>query len=216
MFWAKTVLRPKYIHAVTFDYGQKHKIEIESSRKVAEMAGVTSHEIINIGPILIGSSPLVNSNFSVGRYASVDNLPKGVEPTFVPGRNALFLTIAANRASALGTDDIVTGVCEADFAGYFDCRQVFITKFAEALSEGLFGVPDRLTIHTPLMSLTKMHSVLLASGLEGCMEALAYSHTCYNGEVPPCGECHACLLRKRGFIEANIADPLVVRTSNAN
>lgn len=211
LFWAKHVLKPKHLHAVTFNYGQKHKVEIASSRIIADMAGVASHEVIDIGPILIGSSPLVNDKFSVGRYASVDQLPSGVEPTFVPGRNALFLTIAANRAVALGTSEIITGVCEADFAGYFDCRRIFITKVAEALSEGIFGVPDRLSIHTPLMQLTKKQSVELATQLEGCMEALTYSHTCYNDEVPPCGECHACLLRIRGFVEAGVPDPLMVR-----
>ena len=120
------------VHAVTFNYGQRHSIEIEAAKKVAEMAGCNSHEIIDLGRVLKGTSPLVSDN-PVGHYASADQLPGGLEPTFVPCRNLLFLTIAANRAIVLVCDVMVTGVCEADFGGYPDCRREFIDALEKTL-----------------------------------------------------------------------------------
>jgi 7-cyano-7-deazaguanine synthase len=175
------------------------------------MAGVKSHEVIDMGPILKGTSPLVNSSNSVGSYKNADELPGGVEPTFVPSRNILFLTVASNRAACLGITDMTTGVCQEDFGGYYDCRRVFIDHMEKSLSEGIYGNPDTFKIHTPLMFLTKKESVELAQSLDGCMEALQYSHTCYNGQFPPCGTCHACILRARGFEQAGIEDPIKKR-----
>jgi len=209
LFWAKSKFDE--VHAVTFDYGQKHSIELESAKKIAKMAGVASHEVIELGPVLKGTSPLVNSDYEVGQYPSHEELPEGVEPTFVPARNILFLTIAANRAACLGITDMVTGVCQEDFAGYHDCRHTFIVAMTKALGEGIYGSDFVFDIHTPLMFMTKRDSVDLACKLEGCMEALAYSHTCYNGQYPPCGHCHACLLRQKGFDHAGIEDPLFER-----
>lgn len=198
------------VHAVTFNYGQRHMIEIESAIAVAQAVGVSSHEIIDLGAtILKSSSPLVSSN-PVGRYSSVDELPGGVEPTFVPGRNILFLTIAANRAAALGIRDIFTGVCEEDFGGYFDCRQTFIDAMQASIGEGIAGKPDYYKIHTPLMNLTKKASVLLAQEILGddFDRVMGLTHTCYNGVKGGCGECHACILRDRGFKDAGMVDPI--------
>jgi 7-cyano-7-deazaguanine synthase len=197
------------VHAVTFNYGQRHKIEIESAVKVAEMSGVASHEIIDMGSILKGRSPLVSDN-KVGQYESVDELPDGVEPTFVEGRNLLFLTIAANRAAVIGITDIFMGVCEEDFAGYWDCRQKFIDATAIALGEAIYGTSDKFKIHTPLMNLTKAQSVHLAVETLGDRfgEVFLNTHTCYDGVSGGCGKCHACILRDRGFKDAGIADPI--------
>lgn len=206
------------VHAVTFNYGQKHAVELQSARTIAELAGVASHEIVNVGPILAGTSPLVNPEYEVESYASADVLPGGLEKTFVPGRNALFLILAANRAYALRCNAIYTGVCQADSGGYPDCRQDFINSIQETINYGFRfddNDPFKVEIITPLMDLTKAESVVLAQQLPGCMEALAYSHTCYNGATPPCGTCHACLLRSRGFEDAGVADPLVERFANA-
>lgn len=207
--WAKQQFDE--VHAVTFDYGQRHSREINAAVTVAEMLGATSHEIVCVPDILKGTSPLVNKGEVVESYANADVLPGGLEKTFVPMRNMLFLVIAANRATCLGIDNLVTGVCQEDFGGYPDCRQSFITPTQLAINEALFLTPEEMTfqIHTPLMDLTKKASVELAVSLPGCMEALAFTHTCYNGENPPCGHCHACLLRSRGFAEAGIPDPLV-------
>ncbi|WP_231848241.1 7-cyano-7-deazaguanine synthase QueC [Gloeobacter violaceus] len=197
------------VHAVTFEYNQRHAIELESARAVGQALGLTGHEFIRLGPLLKGTSPLV-SDAPLGQYASAAELPAGVEPTFVPGRNILFLTLAANRAFCLGTGDIVIGVCEADFAGYWDCRQVFVEAMARALGEGIYGDANAIRIHTPLMRLTKAETVKLSVEVLGerFEEVLALSHTCYAGVRGGCGRCHACILRDRGFREAGVPDPI--------
>ncbi|NJM28415.1 MAG: 7-cyano-7-deazaguanine synthase QueC [Pseudanabaena sp. RU_4_16] len=197
------------VHAITFDYGQRHVIELESAIAIAKAFNLASHEIIQLGPILKGTSPLV-SDTPLEQYDSTQDLPGGVEPTFVPARNLLFLTLAANRAAVLGIKDIFMGVCEADFAGYYDCRQVFVDAMATAIGEGVWGNPHAFTIHTPLMHLTKAESVQLAVEVLGdrFAEILALTHTCYAGVHGGCGKCHACLIRDRGFTVAGVADPI--------
>jgi 7-cyano-7-deazaguanine synthase len=197
------------VHAITFDYGQRHLIELESAITIAKAFNLSSHEIIQLGPILKGTSPLV-SDTPLGQYDSTAELPGGVEPTFVPARNILFLTIASNRAAVLGIKDIFMGVCEADFAGYYDCRQVFVDAMATAIGEGVWGNPDAFVIHTPLMHLTKAESVQLAVEVLGdrFAEIMALTHTCYAGVKGGCGKCHACLIRDRGFTVAGVADPI--------
>lgn len=215
LYWAKQTFYD--IHAVTFDYGQRHKREIEAARWIAEMAEVKSHEVIKIPDILKGTSPLV-SDKEPEQYENWQSLPGGLEDTFVPCRNILFLTIAANRAYAHGVTDIVTGVAQEDFGGYPDCRENFIFQMQRALIEGLTlstTEPMRnLIIHTPLMHMSKADTVRLAQNLEGCMAALAHSHTGYDNAYPPTGKDHATLLRAKGFEQAGVPDPLVVRAVN--
>lgn len=215
LFWAKQSFDE--VHAVTFNYNQRHSLEIESAKKIAEMAGVASHEVVDLGPILTGTSPLVSSN-DLEQYEDHASLPGGLEKTFVPMRNQLFLTISANRAYVLGTTNLVTGVCQEDFGGYPDCRRDFIDQLENAIAFGTFtgkdGAPGRLTIHTPLMYLTKAQSVILALELgDECWSALGYSHTSYDGQYPPTGHDHATLLRQKGFEEAGFPDPLVLRAA---
>lgn len=201
----------KKVHAVTFNYGQKHSIEIQSAIEVAKILQLESHEIIDLGEgILKGSSPLINERTHLGLYASAEELPDGIEPTFVYGRNILFLTVAANRAAVLGVKDLYVGLCQADFAGYPDCRQVFVDRMSAALGEGIYGNGNAFKIHVPLMDLTKSESVILAKQLlkENFDRVMARTHTCYAGVKGGCGKCHACLLRDRGFQQAGIADPL--------
>ncbi|KAM3099908.1 7-cyano-7-deazaguanine synthase QueC [Phormidesmis sp. 146-12] len=196
------------VHAVTFDYQQRHLIELESAIAVAKALNL-KHDVSAIGSILNSTSPLV-SDASLDEYASVEELPTGVESTFIPGRNILFLTLAANRAVCLGIRDIFIGVCETDFAGYWDCRQSFVNAMAIALGEGFYGQPHAFEIHTPLMNLTKADSVQLAREVLGDRfeEVMSLTHTCYAGVKGGCGKCHACLLRDRGFREAGIDDPI--------
>ncbi|MHC5067932.1 MAG: 7-cyano-7-deazaguanine synthase, partial [Planctomycetota bacterium] len=127
--------------------------------------------------------------------------------TFVPGRNLLFLTLAAAWAYQLGAANLVTGVCETDFSGYPDCRATTMRALEAALTAGMDA---GFVIHTPLMHLDKAATVALAQELNA-LDLLAWSHTCYNGVVPPCGACPACQLRARGFAEAGIEDPLLRR-----
>lgn len=211
LFWAKE--RFARVHAVSFNYGQSHAIELESARKVAAMAGCASHELVNVGRLLRSTSPLLDANTPLERYADFESMDRiigtRIETTFVPMRNAFFLTLAANIAFSLGVSDLVTGVDEEDNANYPDCREAFITAQEQTINEAL-GRND-FRVHTPLIHLSKAQTVRLAQSLPGCMEALAWSHTCYAGEFPPCGTCHACVLRAHGFEEAGVPDPLVER-----
>lgn len=206
--WAKS----KYdvVHAVTFNYGQRHITELESAIAVAKELNLASHEIIDLGAdILKSTSPLVSNN-QVEQYDSADYLPDGVASTFVPSRNQLFLTIASNRAIALGVNTIVTGVCETDYSGYPDCRRDFIRQLETTTSLGNFGDKTSFIIGTPLMHKTKAASILMAYELLGDrFEAvMQHTHTCYQGVKGGCGKCAACLLRDKGFIEAGIEDPI--------
>ena len=216
LFWA---LREGYeVHAVTFDYNQRHRIEIDAAKLVAKMGGVVTHEVVELGPILKGTSPLVSDNY-LEQYADHQSLPGGLEKTFVPMRNQLFLTIAANRAFVRGIDTVITGVCQEDFGGYPDCRRVFIDALVEAIDQGTFtpeaGYAQGCRILTPLMDLTKAESVHLAWKLTedgfNAYGALAFSHTAYDGQYPPTGHDHATLLRAKGFEEADMPDPLILR-----
>jgi 7-cyano-7-deazaguanine synthase len=221
LFWATKKWGAENVHAITFDYGQRHKVEIQAACKVAQLAGVADqHEILSVGPILVSTSPLVSGN-DLEQYADHNSLPGGLEKTFVPMRNTLFLTLAANRAYHLRAFNIVTGVCEEDYGGYPDCRQVFIEALRDAFNQSINehnysiyqGELGRVfEIHTPLMRLTKAETVHMAYELgEDCWNALAYSHTAYDGAYPPTGHDHATLLRAKGFIEAGLPDPLVLR-----
>ena len=223
LYWALHAVGCTRVHCLSIRYGQAHAVEIESARKVVELArqaypdAEITHEECNVGSILKGSSPLLPDGDKLGRYETVDDLPDGVEPTFVYGRNLLFLVIAANRLATLLSPGqkgaLITGVAQEDYGGYPDCRQDFITEMKSAIAMGFAGEPTWADIHTPLMHLDKRQTVQMANSLRGCMEALAYTHTCYAGEYPPCGECHACHLRARGFEQAGLPDPLVERAS---
>lgn len=213
LYWAKQ--RFDEVHCVTFDYGQRHSTEVESARIIGLLADVPSHELINLGGgILRGTSPLISGEV-LEQYAGHDVLPGGLEKTFVPMRNQLFLTVAANRAYVLGCNTLVTGVSAEDYGGYPDCRPEFIEAMVQASSLGTFtgrdGSPDSLRILTPLMHMTKRVTVRMALELGKCYEALAFSHTAYDGVFPPTGKDHASLLRAKGFEEANVPDPLVLR-----
>jgi len=199
------------VHAVTFDYAQRHSREIDAARKVAALAKIASHEVVKLGPILLSTSPLVSTN-KLEQYSDHRSRPGGVEKTFVPLRNQLFLTIAANRAVALKATQLWIGVSQEDFGGYPDCRQSFITSLEEAINLGTWGQePNHLRIVTPLMDRSKKQTVELALTLPGCYGALAWSHTGYDGAFPPTGHDHATLLRAKGFEEANVPDPLILR-----
>jgi 7-cyano-7-deazaguanine synthase len=213
LFWALAAGAAE-VHALSVWYGQRHDAELQAAVDVLAVArahypqATLRHEQVQLGRVLTGTSPLV-SDAVLGQYEHADELPGGVEPTFVPGRNLLFLTLAANRAASLRADAVVTGVCEEDFGGYFDCRRVFVDAAERAVAQAVVGRDEWLPILTPLMRLDKAASVRLAQALPGCMEALGVSHTCYAGSRPPCGRCHACHLRARGFAQAGVADPLL-------
>lgn len=209
LFWARQHFDE--VHAITFDYRQRHSREIAAAKVVAMLAGVESHEIAVV-PKLAGSSPLTDANAELETYRSFQEMDATigdrVELTFVPMRNAVFLALAMNRAAALGCDALVTGVCQADNANYPDCRRSFIEAFEEMTAEAL---GRRIKIEAPLLDNSKAQTVALALSLPGCYRALAFSHTAYSGEYPPTTQDHATVLRAEGFRAAGIPDPLIVR-----
>lgn len=216
LFWAIEHYGRERVHALTFNYGQKHQREIECARKIASFARV-SHEVLSLGSnILVGTSPLVNSSVPLEQYENHQSLPGGIEKTFVPFRNQLFITIALNRLVAIGGFALVLGVCEEDYGGYPDCRHDFIVRLEGTSNYGLHGAPydddQGVRLLTPLMKLTKAATVRLAKSLgHDCWYALSHTHTGYDGAYPPTGKDHATLLRAKGFEEAGFPDPLVVR-----
>nr|MBQ1845668.1 7-cyano-7-deazaguanine synthase QueC [Desulfovibrio sp.] len=213
LFWARE--RYAKVHAVTFNYGQSHSIEIESARKVVALAGIAGHEVVDVGRLLRSTSPLLDESAPLAQYDDFESMDriigKRIESTFVPMRNAFFLTLAANIAVSLGCRTLVTGVDEEDNANYPDCRESFIRAQELTINEAM-GVRD-FRIETPLIHFSKADTVRLAQSLPGCMEAMAWSHTCYAGSFPPCGRCHACVLRRHGFDEAGVPDPLELRAA---
>ena len=205
LYWALDKFGSDAVEAITFDYGQRHRVELGCAARVAEFAGVP-HTVMPIDTFAaLGGNALTDQNIGVQKAADIEtDLPN----TFVPGRNIVFLTFAAAYAWQRNIEHLVTGVAQTDYSGYPDCRQETI----EALQLTLrLGMASNVVIHTPLMSLSKKETVLLARDL-GALEAMALTHTCYDGRRPPCGECPACVLRARGFDEAGIEDPLLANS----
>ncbi|HSQ41419.1 MAG TPA: 7-cyano-7-deazaguanine synthase QueC [Fibrobacteraceae bacterium] len=200
LYWAKKKFAQ--VCAVTFDYGQRHRVELEAASKICQLAKV-SQTVLPVDTFRALGGNTLTDPVRTPAGMGPGNLPD----TFVPGRNLVFLTFAAALAWQKGISDLVTGVCQTDYSGYPDCRENTMRALEDSIS---LGMDRHFRIHTPLMFLTKKESVLLACGL-GALDALAWSHTCYNGEFPPCGHCPACLLRAKGFAEAGVPDPLVER-----
>jgi 7-cyano-7-deazaguanine synthase len=200
LYWALD--RFAEVRAVTFDYGQRHRIELECAANIAREAGI-EHRILPLSALAaLGGNSLTDGNIVVeSTEPAAGELPN----SFVPGRNLLFLTLAAAYAWQLGIRHLVTGVAQTDYSGYPDCRQETLDSMQQTLR---LGMERDFVIHTPLMNLSKKQTVQLAEKL-GALEAMALTHTCYNGERPPCGHCPACTLRARGFLEAGIIDPLL-------
>lgn len=219
----------KNVRALTIDYGQRHRRELDAAIDVARLFGIQTPEVLILGrDILAGTSPLNNPAEVLEQYESFQQMEAvigdRVEKTFVPMRNALFLTLAANRAVCMGAQFIYTGVCQADNANYPDCRKVFVSAQQHAINQAL-GFDDIdpppaakgkvIQIVTPLMFMTKAQSImsLIARCSPTAFARLAWTHTAYDGQYPPLGKDHATVLRAQGFIEAGWPDPLVVRAN---
>jgi len=203
LYWAINEFGRENVSGLSFDYGQRHKIELEAAKKVAEIAAI-AHEILPIDTFSALGGNALTADIDVQQEVDENtHLPN----TFVPGRNLVFLTFAAAYAYNRDIEHLVTGVAQTDYSGYPDCRENTLSSLEQTLR---LGMESNITIHTPLMNLNKSDTVELAVKL-GAMDAMAYTHTCYNGEQPPCGTCQACILRAKGFAEANRADPLIER-----
>ncbi len=190
--------------ALSFDYGQRHGVELASARKVAAFFGITEHVVINIDLKKWGGSALTSDSIAVpdaGQY-------KDIPPTYVPARNMIFLSFAAAWAEVLGAREIFIGVNSVDYSGYPDCRPQFIKAFEDCASLGTKAADEgwRFSVQAPLQHLTKPEIIKLGVSL-----GFDYSltHSCYNpsAEGKACGRCDSCMIRKRGFEEAGIKDP---------
>ncbi len=202
LYWAIDRFGRENVETVTFDYGQRHRIEIDCAGAVAAHAGVANRLLPIDTFAALGGNSLVDEQLAVDGPADGG---AGLPNTFVPGRNLIFLTFAAAYAWQKGINNLVTGVAQTDYSGYPDCREATLHSLQTTLGLGMeFG----FVIHTPLMNRSKKETVELARELNA-LDAMALTHTCYNGLRPPCGACPACELRAKGFAEAGVPDPLL-------
>jgi 7-cyano-7-deazaguanine synthase len=202
------------VHALTFQYGQRHEAEIEAAKRIAAHAGIRQHLLVPIDLRLFGGSALT-SDLPVPKGRDLDAIGHGIPVTYVPARNTIFLSYALAWAEVLESSDIFIGVNALDYSGYPDCRPEYIEAYQRmanlATKAGVEG-RQRLTIHTPLIHLTKAE--IIKKGLELGVD-YRLTITCYDpspaGEA--CGQCDACLLRRKGFADNGIPDPTVYRAS---
>lgn len=196
-------------YALSFDYGQRHRIELEAARRVAKALGAVEHRVVSIDLAQFGGSALT-ADIPVPKRRSLEEMGAGIPVTYVPARNTIFLAVALGWAEVLGAADLVIGVNALDYSGYPDCRPEFIEAFERlanlATKAGVEG-RLRLKVHTPLIHLTKAGIVRLAAELG---VDFRLTHSCYDPRPDgrPCGACDSCLLRRKGFAEAGLADPL--------
>lgn len=194
--------------ALTFRYEQRHVIEIEAARRVVQALGISRHLILDLPFHEIGGSALT-SDFAVPKGRSVEDMTSEIPITYVPARNTVFLSFALAWAEVLGTGDIFLGVNALDYSGYPDCRPEYIEAFERmanlATKKSVEG-ELRIKIHTPLIALTKAE--IIRKGLELGVD-YGLTHSCYDPDAQgrACGSCDSCILRKKGFSEAEAADP---------
>jgi 7-cyano-7-deazaguanine synthase len=196
-------------HALSFDYGQRHVCELESAKKVAAALGAVQHLTLRLDLRAIGGSALT-ADIEVPKGRSDEAMSTGIPVTYVPARNTIFLSHALAWAEVLGAEDVFIGVNFLDYSGYPDCRPEFIEAFEKlanlATQAGVEG-KSRFRVHTPLIELSKAQIVARAYELN---VDLSLTWSCYAPEPDgrACGLCDSCLLRKKGFAEARLADPV--------
>jgi 7-cyano-7-deazaguanine synthase len=203
-------------HAISFRYGQRHVIELEAARRVAKAAGIERHVVCDIDLGVFGGSALT-ADLEVPKHQSAEDLSDADIPiTYVPARNTVFLSFALAYAEVIGSTDIFIGVSSLDYSGYPDCRPEYIAAYEQmanlATRAGVEG--HELKIHTPLINLSKAQTVELGTRL-GVDYSLTLS--CYDpdAEGRSCGHCDSCLLRRRGFADAGLADPVSYQGATA-
>lgn len=197
------------VYALSFRYGQRHSIELEAARRVAEAGGAAEHRIAQIDLRVFGGSALTDE-IAVPKGRDVEEMGHGIPVTYVPARNTIFLSFALAWAEVLGSSDVFIGVNALDYSGYPDCRPEFIEAYEQmanlATKAGVEG-RQRLKIHTPLLALTKAQ--IIAEGLRLGVD-YGLTSSCYDPspEGQPCGQCDSCQLRQKGFRENGMSDPL--------
>lgn len=195
--------------ALSFDYGQRHKIELDAAKAVAQSAGVVDHRIVPLQIAAFGASALTDETIAVPDYNGGTAIPV----TYVPARNIIFLSIALGLAEAIGARDIFIGVSSVDYSHYPDCRPEFIKSFQETsnLATKCAVEGDPFHFHAPLQHLSKAETIALGLQLE-----VDYSQTisCYQANAAglACGRCDSCMLRKQGFAAAGTDDPTAYKS----
>ncbi len=197
------------LYALTVDYGQRHRFELEAARRVAESLGVNRHAVVKVDLAQFGGSALTAS-IPVPKDRAAAEMAQGIPITYVPARNTVFLSLALAYAEVVGAADIFIGVNALDYSGYPDCRAEFIAAFQHLANLATkAGVEGRLkfTIHTPLIDLTKAQ--IIRRGMELGVD-YSLTHSCYdpNPQGIACARCDACQLRLKGFQDAGLKDPL--------
>jgi 7-cyano-7-deazaguanine synthase len=197
------------VNALSFSYGQRHSFELEAAKRVAQSLHVAQHRVANIDLRAFGGSALTD-DIAVPKGRSSDEMEHGIPITYVPARNTIFLSFALAWAEVLGSQDIFIGVNALDYSGYPDCRPEYILAYEQmanlATKAGVEG-RQKLTVHAPLMHLTKAQ--IIQRGMELGVD-YSLTSSCYDpaGDGKPCGQCDSCLLRRKGFGENGIEDPL--------
>lgn len=197
------------LYALTFDYGQRHKFELEAARRICQSQGVRRHVVFRLDLGQFGGSALTG-DAAVPKDRADEEIAGGIPVTYVPARNTIFLSVALGWAETLQAWDLFIGVNAVDYSGYPDCRPEFIeafTRMAELATQAGVEGTGRWTVHTPLISLSKAEIIRTGTAL-GIDYGL--THSCYDPDDRgrPCGRCDACRLRLKGFAEAGLEDPL--------
>ena len=201
------------VFALTFDYGQRHHVELDRARDIAKHFGAVDHQIIKIDLRQFGGSALTDS-IEVPTGRDQEEMVSSIPVTYVPARNTIFLSFCLAYAEIKEASDIFIGVSAIDYSGYPDCRPEFITAFETlanlATKAGVEG-KSKIKIHTPLIELSK--AKIIQKGLELGVD-YAMTHSCYNPgeEGKSCGVCDSCQLRLKGFQEAGVEDPIIYKT----
>lgn len=196
-------------YTLSFDYGQRHRVELGAAALIARKLGATRHIVVPIDLKVFGASALT-ADLDVPKSRAAAEMSEGIPITYVPARNTIFLSFALAWAEVLEASDIFIGVNAIDYSGYPDCRPEFIRAYEQmanlATKSGVEG-RTRVRIHTPLIELSKADIVRLGSDLG---VDFALTHSCYDPEADggPCGLCDSCQLRRKGFREAGLTDPL--------
>ncbi len=196
------------IHALSFDYGQRHRCEIEAATKVVRSLGIQEHMIVPLNFRTFGGSALTD-DLAVPKNRDPEAMTAGIPVTYVPARNTVFLSLALSWCEVLNAPDIFIGVNAVDYSGYPDCRPEFLEAFERlanlATKAGVEG-SVRYRIHAPLLHMSKAE--IIRAGVEAGVD-YACTHSCYDPSADglACGACDSCILRRKGFEEAGIADP---------
>ena len=203
--------------ALTFRYGQRHQIEIDAARKIARAYGVEAHVVVEFDLRQFGGSALTG-DLAVPKGRSDDDMSHGIPVTYVPARNTIFLSFALAWAEVLGANDIFAGMNAVDYSGYPDCRPEYIEAFermANLATKAAVEGQQRIRIHTPLIRLSKAE--IIRRGLDLGVD-YSLTNSCYDPDPAgaACGQCDACLLRRRGFSANGVEDPIAYVTADKN